>query len=151
MNNNLCFNCDHSDHWTRDCSYWFYFYRVILWHDKDSVKAQSLQEQEWDQKQFQSHAKSQLMHAFKNNNNEAVSHTNSFESESEHSEKCWKNWTSFLSNVIQDRNFLLLLHTESILSELRKSLTCESKSHHHVKNFTAAIYLLNLTLIQWLI
>ena len=151
MNNNFCFNCDHFDHQTRDCSYWFYLYRIIFWFDKDSVKTQLLWEWEWDQKWFWSHARSQLMCAFKNSDDEAVSHADSSESESEHSEKCWKNWTSFLSNVIWDESLLLLLHTESTLFELRKSLTCELKSHCHVKSSAAAVYLLNLTLIQWLI
>ena len=151
MNNNLCFNCDHFNHQTRDCSYQFYLYRVTSWCDKDSVKAQSLWEQEQDQKQLQSHARSQSTHAFKNSNNEAVSHTDSFESESEHFKKHQKNWMSSLSNVIWNESLLLLLHTESTLSESRKSLTCESKSHHHVKSLTVIIYSSDLTFIQWLI
>ena len=148
MNNNFCFNCDHSDHWTRNCSYWFYLYRVTFQCDEDSVKTQSLQEQEWDQKWLWSHARFQLMHAFKNNDNEAVSHTDSSESESEHSEKCWKNWMSFLLIMIWNESFLLFLHTESTLFKSRKSLTHESKSHHHVKSFTVTVYLSDLTLIQ---
>ena len=87
MNNNFCFNCDHSDYWTRDCSYHFYFYKITFWCDKDSVKAQSLQEWEQDQKWSQSHARFQSTHAFKNNDDEAVNHTDSSKSESEHSEK----------------------------------------------------------------
>ena len=87
MNNNFCFNCDHFDHQTRDCSYQFYLYRVTFWCDKDSIKAQSLQEWEWDQKWSQSHARSQLMHAFKNSDDEAASHADSSESESEHFKK----------------------------------------------------------------
>ena len=148
MNNNLCFNCDHSDHQIRDCSYWFYFYRVTFQHDKDSVKAQSFQEQEQDQKQLWFHARFQSTHAFKNSNNEAVSHTDSSESESEHFKKCQKNWTDSLSNMIQNESLLLFLHTKSTLSELRKSLTHESKSHCCIKSFTAVIYSSNLTLIQ---
>ena len=151
MNNNLCFNCDHSDHQTRDCSYWFYFYRVTLWLDKDSVKAQSLQEQEQDQKQSQFHARSQSTHAFKNNNNEIVSHADNSESKSEHFKKHQKNWTDFLSNMIWDESLLLFLHTESTLFRLRKSLIHELKSHCHVKSLAAVIYLSDLTLIQWLI
>ena len=88
MNNNFCFNCDYSDYWTRDCSYWFYLYRVTFQCDKNSVKAQSFQEWEQDQKWLQFHAKSQLMCAFKNNNDEAVSHTDNSESKSKHSKKC---------------------------------------------------------------
>ena len=88
MNNNLCFNYDHSDHWIRNCSYWFYLYKITSQCDKDSVKAQSLWEQEQNQKQSQSHARFQLMHVFKNNNDEAVSHADNSESKFEHSEKC---------------------------------------------------------------
>ena len=151
MNNNFCFNCDHSNHWIRDCFYWFYFYKVTFQCDEDSVKAQSFQEQEWDQKWLWSHARSQSTHAFKNNDDEVASHADSSESKSEHFKKHQKNWTDFLSNVIQNESLLLLSHTESTLSELRKSLTCESKFHSHVKSFAVTVYSSDLTLIQWLI
>jgi hypothetical protein len=88
------------------------------------------------------------MCVFKNNNDEAINHTNSSESKSKLSEKHWKNWTDSLSNIIQNKNFLLFLHTKSALFRSRKSLTCELKSHYCVKSFVAVIYSSNLTLIQ---
>src|SRR5256886_1312890 len=91
MNNNLCFNCGHSGHRTRDCSYRFYPYRVTPRRDKDPAKAQPLREPERGQKRPRPHARSQPTRASKDSDDEAASHADSSESESEHSEKRRKN------------------------------------------------------------
>jgi hypothetical protein len=114
---------------------------------KDSVKAQSFKSKSEIKSDLWSHARSQLICAFKNSDNEAVSHADSSESKSEFSEKYWKNWIELSVKCDWNRSLLLLLHTESTLSELRKSLTCELKSHYHVKSSAAAVYLSDLTLI----